>query len=197
MVAFKCRYCGKSYHLEFLPIPDEGAEFQCAKCGKTNKLMKRGKVVYCLESDQPEHREQSSTLNHNGLFRSREHDDLEPEELEARLQGMYVELPYDIEFQLGILEGPDQGIMHQMTKPIMTIGKTGCDINLADAKVSRQHCQIEIYGKQMIILRDLDSVGGTFRNDFPTSLAYLQPGDKILLGKTKLVLIQIQKKLSK
>ncbi|MBN1355102.1 FHA domain-containing protein [bacterium] len=197
MIAFKCRYCGKSYSFEILPIPDEGAEFKCAKCGKNSRLLKRGKVVFCIGSENSDELEQSATMELADSYQSAVEDAVAPEELESRLRGMYPELPYDTEFRLGIVKGPDQGTTFTLTKPSVSIGKSGCDINLADGRVSNKHCQIEIYGNQMIVLRDLQSDGGTYRNNYPTTLTCLRPGDSLQIGNSELILIQAQKKLAK
>ncbi|MBN1551929.1 FHA domain-containing protein [bacterium] len=195
MITFRCGHCGKSYEFKFLPIPDGGADFQCSECGKTSKVIRKGNFVFCVVEDGFKGEGEAATMDLTDSFRSGVENELSDEEVEARLQGLYADLPFDMEFLLGVTEGLDNGTTFPIRSPVVTIGKTGCDINLKDPNISREHCQIEFYGNQMIILRDLSDMGTTYRNGYPTTLASIRPGDTIQLGKTKLVLIQNPKKI--
>ncbi len=194
MLSFKCAHCGKSYTFKFLPIPDSGAEFKCSACGKNCRLMKKSGMVFCYKEEKSASAIQSSTVDLSDRFGGGESDEIAPEDLEARLQGMLPDLPYDSDVAIGIVKGADNGTTIPVRKPIITIGKSGCDINLNDSDVSQEHCRIEIFGHQMMVLRDLRSVGGTFKNDYPCVLSYLRPGDRIQIGKTELVVLFLPKK---
>ncbi len=56
---------------------------------------------------------------------------------------------------------------------------------LNDPQVSRAHCQIEIRGGDLIV-KDLNSVGGTFVNDRAIGEHVLRTGDILRLGETRL-----------
>lgn len=62
-------------------------------------------------------------------------------------------------------------------------GRTA-DLRIDDPYLSRQHCQIEAYGPRWVI-RDLDSRTGTIVNGDCVRRAVLQPGDQIIVGRTK------------
>ena len=194
MITFSCPNCGEKYKFKMLPIPDAGAEFQCAKCNKVCRLIKKGETVFCIQDSFSLEKDEAVTEIFD-TFRS-EDVEMSPEEIESRLQGMTQDLPIDEDVMIGIVDGPDRGLTYPVTKTTVAIGKTGCDINLQDIGVSREHCQVEIYGNQMIVVRDLKSTGGTFRNGFPINLVVLLPGDKIQIGSTFFTLIQSPKKSS-
>jgi hypothetical protein len=196
MIKFFCAHCGKEFQFKSLPIPEGGAAFQCSECGKTSNILKKGNTVFSYSDEDLDFQPGSSTLDMSDSYRAAVEDELSPHELEARLQGLFMDLPFDFDILIGVVEGPDQGMTYPFKKPCIKIGKTGCDITLNDAQVSPEHCQIEVYGNQMTVIRDLQSTGGTFRNGFPTSLACLRPGDRIHLGKTTLLLIQNPKKIA-
>ncbi len=194
MVRFTCGHCGKPYEFKLLPIPDEGAQFQCSECGKTCRLINLNGKVACEPEDDQDAGHQSATLEMADSFRSAIDDELSPDELESRLQGLYPDMPFEMEIVIGVIEGPDKGTTFPLRVPIASIGRMGCDITLNDGEVSTEHCQIEIYGSHMTILRDLQSTGGTYRNGIPTTLTCLRPGDRILIGKTTLLYIQNPKR---
>jgi predicted Zn finger-like uncharacterized protein len=71
------------------------------------------------------------------------------------------ELPRDRRFSLAVIQGPATGQIFQVTKPRVTIGRSGCDVNLDDPEASRTHAAVEILGER-VMLRDLGSTNGTF-----------------------------------
>ncbi len=71
-------------------------------------------------------------------------------------------------------------------KPI-TIGRSSnADIMLLDEKVSRLHCGITMEDGVPVV-RDLKSKNGTFVNETRITTARLQPGDRIRVGSTILI----------
>lgn len=195
MIQFHCPSCNKLYAFKHLPIPDDGAEFLCARCDAKCLLTQRnGKVTVELisvtEPDEPPIAQQVFDS-----FKPDEDEWLSPEDLDRRLRGLVMELPIGVEYHIGVIEGPDHGITVPVQQASIIVGKTGCDINLSDISVSREHCKIEIYGHEMIVVRDLDSTWGTFRNGVQISLAILRPGDTLQVGKTTLAIIQNRKKI--
>ena len=72
----------------------------------------------------------------------------------------------------------------------ITIGRSPAnELVLAEAKVSRQHAQIQVLGDKYVLL-DLESSNGTFIGDKKITEHLLSPGDEIRIGKTTLVFKQ-------
>lgn len=57
----------------------------------------------------------------------------------------------------------------------------GCDIKIRSRSVSREHCTIEREGEQ-IVLRDLNSTGGTYLNGERIDRAPLHDGMEVVVG---------------
>lgn len=138
----------------------------------------------------PEAEEESMSQQVFDSYRPVEEESYPPDELERRLRGLITELPVGMEYSIGVMDGPDRGMIMPVQQATIVVGKTGCDLNLSDTSVSREHCRIEIYGREMIVVRDLDSTWGTFKNGAQITLATLKPGDQLQVGKTTLALIQ-------
>lgn len=190
MIHFNCPACKKLYAFDYLPVPDEGAEFLCARCESRSLLtVKDGKVMVKLLSTA-ESEETPDTQQVFDSFRPDEDESFTPEELEHRLRSLVKELPVGNDYLIGVIDGADRGVMVPVLKAEVSIGKTGCDINLSDTSVSREHCRIEFYGHEMIVVRDLDSNWGTFRNGSRVKLGVIRPGDHLQVGKTTLTIIQ-------
>ncbi|MEI6971021.1 MAG: FHA domain-containing protein [bacterium] len=58
-----------------------------------------------------------------------------------------------------------------------------CDVQLADDRVSRHHCEIRAWD-DVFVVRDLGSHNGTLINGQRTEIAVLKDGDKIGIGNT-------------
>jgi pSer/pThr/pTyr-binding forkhead associated (FHA) protein len=69
-------------------------------------------------------------------------------------------------------------------EPGSTIGRDGCDINLADPEVSRRHAVVG-EARSAPAIEDLGSKNGTFVNgERIEGLRRLEPGDEIRFGNT-------------
>jgi len=195
VIRFNCPSCSKLYSFSALPVPVRGAEFLCARCNSKCLIEKKnGEIVVSLIS-VPEAEENQLSQQVYDSYRPAEEESYTPEELERRLRGLFAELPLGVEYMVGVMDGPDRGMMAPIETPVLIIGKTGCDVNLSDTNISREHCKIEIFGRQMVVVRDLDSTWGTFKNGTQISLTTLNAGDKLQLGKTTLSLIVTEKKV--
>jgi len=64
------------------------------------------------------------------------------------------------------------------------IGRRQGEVPLTDVEVSRHHAVIEVFGREMIFLRDLGSTNGTYHNGRRVGVAKLSDGDTIGTGKT-------------
>jgi pSer/pThr/pTyr-binding forkhead associated (FHA) protein len=57
-------------------------------------------------------------------------------------------------------------------------------VPLNDVEVSRRQAVVELFGRDMIFLRDLASTNGTYHNGRRVSVSRLRDGDTIGCGKT-------------
>ena len=89
--------------------------------------------------------------------------------------------------QLEVIAGADRGRVFPLSPDTpLVIGRgRQTETRLNDLRVSRVHCQIECRGGNVVV-KDLNSVGGTFVNDRAITEHRLQSGDIIRLGETKL-----------
>jgi hypothetical protein len=79
------------------------------------------------------------------------------------------------------------GTRHQLDKRRVVIGRSrDCDIQVADANVSRRHAEVRQEGAAYWVV-DLDSTNGTEVNGKRLKRAKLRPGDRITVGSTDLV----------
>lgn len=77
------------------------------------------------------------------------------------LDSANLELSPGKRYSLAVLQGAATGQIFPISKPRVTLGRSGADINLDDNEASRQHAAVEILGDHAI-LRDLGSTNGTF-----------------------------------
>lgn len=69
-----------------------------------------------------------------------------------------------------------------LQKDVVIVGRQpNCTLRVPLSEISRQHCQLRLTGNK-VILRDLDSVNGTFVNSRKIKEEELKPGDVISLG---------------
>ncbi|MFL5357922.1 sigma 54-interacting transcriptional regulator [Archangium sp.] len=94
------------------------------------------------------------------------------------------------EWTVEVVSGPDKGKKVTTQDALLRVGSDpATDLVLSDQTVSRRHLELERTG-QGIILRDLGSRNGTFLDGHRVLQVMLEPGDKVLLGKTKLTIKQ-------
>ncbi len=71
-----------------------------------------------------------------------------------------------------------------VVRDTLTIGRDGCDVNLADPLISRRHAEVESGGGTLRI-SDLGSSNGTFVNGRPIGADHdLAEGDEVQIGDT-------------
>lgn len=85
--------------------------------------------------------------------------------------------------------GVDLGKTWRFTRGSATIGRRTGEVPLNDLEVSRRHAVVEIFGRDMMFVRDLESTNGTYHNGRRVAAARLKPGDTIGIGKTVLKLV--------
>ena len=88
-----------------------------------------------------------------------------------------------MELNLILAKGEPRGKVISADKDSLVIGRQDdCDLVISSAKVSRQHCRIDVTG-DTASLTDLGSANGTFLNGQKvTSAKPLSAGDKVVVG---------------
>ena len=82
------------------------------------------------------------------------------------------------------LEGGVGGRTYLRTGPSITVGRTGCSINLGDDPyLSQAHAEIVVDAEGAAKLRDLGSTSGTFVRIPPGSERELHEGDAVRIGR--------------
>ena len=95
-------------------------------------------------------------------------------------------LPPSMRAELEVVAGQDLGNVYKFENGNMIIGRRTGAVPLSDGEVSKYHAVIEIFGRNMIFLRDRESTNGTFHNGRRILSAKLQNGDTIGLGRSVL-----------
>lgn len=82
-----------------------------------------------------------------------------------------------------VLEGGGVGRVCRRPGPLVTIGRTGCDVNFpGDGFLSARHAELSLAGETPF-LRDLGSANGTFLRVPPRAERTLRHGDCLLMGR--------------
>lgn len=102
--------------------------------------------------------------------------------------GQELRLPPGLNAVLEVIAGQDSGKVFRLTRGNVHIGRKVGEVPLSDGEVSRRHSVIEVFGREMIFLRDLGSTNGTYHNGKRSPIGRLRSGDTIGVGKTVLKL---------
>ena len=98
-------------------------------------------------------------------------------------------LPPGLNALVEATSGVDLGRTWRFTRGSATIGRKTGEVPLSDLEVSRRHAVVEIFGRDMIFVRDLGSTNGTYHNGRRVGMARLRSGDTVGIGKTVLKLV--------
>jgi len=143
-------------------------QFRCSKCGQTTVIEIR--------------RRMDSTMVISPLPSFARADGTSPNLLvNEDYEGL--SLPKGRRVLLTVTSGPSKGLVFELTKPRVTLGRKGADLALDDPEVSRHHCLLEVKGTA-INLRDLESTNGTFYEEERTRAAYLVDGAEFRIGSS-------------
>jgi DNA-binding NtrC family response regulator len=94
------------------------------------------------------------------------------------------------EWTVEVITGPDKGKKASALQGMVRVGSDPTnDLVLADGTVSRRHIEIE-RTQRGLLLRDLGSRNGTLVGGRQILQAFVSPGDKIDIGKTRLTIKQ-------
>jgi type III secretion system (T3SS) inner membrane Yop/YscD-like protein len=96
-------------------------------------------------------------------------------------------LPPGKAISITVIGGASRGSVYPLEKPRIIVGRTGTDVPLDDAGVSRRHCMIEIRG-DVVRLCDLDSTNGTYLAEERTRAAQLRHMSEFRIGSSVLLL---------
>lgn len=97
-------------------------------------------------------------------------------------------LPPGLQAVVECVNGEDVGKVFRFTRGNITIGRKLGEVPLSDLEVSRRHAVIEVFGREMIFLRDLGSTNGTYHNGRKVDVSHLHHGDTIGVGRSVLKL---------
>ncbi|MBW1877707.1 MAG: FHA domain-containing protein [Deltaproteobacteria bacterium] len=103
---------------------------------------------------------------------------------QADVIGQDLRLPPGLNATVEVVAGQDVGKVFRFTRGNVTIGRRQGEVPLSDVEVSRHHAVIEVFGREMVFLRDLGSTNGTYHNGRRVTVCKLQSGDTIGCGKT-------------
>jgi pSer/pThr/pTyr-binding forkhead associated (FHA) protein len=106
----------------------------------------------------------------------------------ADVIGQDLRLPPGLNALVEVVAGLDTGKVFRFTRGNINIGRRAGEVPLSDGEVSRRHSVIEVFGREMIFLRDLGSTNGTYHNGRRVAVSRLRTGDTIGVGKTVLKL---------
>lgn len=106
----------------------------------------------------------------------------------ADVIGQDLRLPPGLNALVEVVAGQDTGKVFRFTRGNVNIGRRVGEIPLSDGEVSRRHSVIEVFGREMVFLRDLGSTNGTYHNGRRITVSRLKTGDTIGVGKTVLKL---------
>jgi signal transduction histidine kinase/pSer/pThr/pTyr-binding forkhead associated (FHA) protein len=88
-----------------------------------------------------------------------------------------------------VVYGPDQGRRFEFDGTSNGIGRGGTNqVQLSDTEVSRYHAEVRVEQGHHILL-DLESSNGTFLNGDPVDRGRLANGDRVEVGRTRLIYI--------
>ena len=102
----------------------------------------------------------------------------------ADVIGQDLRLPPGLNAMIEVVAGQDAGRVFRFARGNISVGRRQGEVPLSDVEVSRNHAVIEVFGREMIFLRDLGSTNGTYHNGRRVVVSRLSDGDTVGVGKT-------------
>jgi transcriptional regulator with GAF, ATPase, and Fis domain len=88
--------------------------------------------------------------------------------------------------RLLVLRGPDRGRAYRIAQEVVCVGTApSCDLVLSDPTVSAHHLSIRIL-RDSYLVTDLESTNGVLAGGYRVAAVYLQVGDTLDLGQTRI-----------
>ena len=82
------------------------------------------------------------------------------------------------------IAGPLKGSAFELEEEALSVGRDSTNVvRLADSLLSRRHCRVERAGDRLV-LKDLESLNGTFVNGRPVREHALSDGDRVTVGES-------------
>lgn len=97
-------------------------------------------------------------------------------------------LPAGKKLSLAVISGPDAGKTFPIDKPRVVIGRSGAEVVLSDAEISRSHAAIEVEDDDVTVF-DLGSTNGTYFAGERVESAKLDHYGEFEVGGSTLMLI--------
>jgi predicted Zn finger-like uncharacterized protein len=97
-------------------------------------------------------------------------------------------LPVGKKLSLAVISGPDAGRTFPIEKPRVVVGRSGADVVLSDAEISRAHAAVEVED-DVVTVFDLGSTNGTYFGGERVESATLDHYGEFEVGGTTLMLI--------
>jgi len=92
--------------------------------------------------------------------------------------------------RLAAISGKLKGGIFTIDEGPFVIGReTAANLCIADASVSRRHSIVENQGSEEFVIKDLDSLNGTFVNDVPVKTRRLEHGDRVRIGDSQFLFL--------
>ena len=175
-----CSKCGAQHSLPDAKLAGlPRVQFKCAKCG-TSTIVELG--------SSPDATQVLTPLP--GFARSAG----APRLAGSGDEGSSLHRPAGRSIALSVIAGPARGLVYNVEKPRVVMGRADADIVINDKEISRWHCSIEIKG-DVIRLRDMDSTNGTYLADERVRVAELKHLSEFRIG-TSVILVSVTPKLA-
>ncbi len=157
------------------------AEVICDRCGHRNS----GDANFCSSCGEPLTGAEHRTLNLPRI----DSEQLPPATSTTPRHPANAGALGDAEGLLLIRSGPGEGSTFVLNEQCTTIGRhPDSDLFLDDITVSRRHAEV-IRQEAGFVVRDTDSLNGTYVNRERVEQAPLVDGDELQIGRFKLVLV--------
>jgi len=176
-----CSNCQTKYQIADGKVPAGGARANCPNCGQQILIPARTNGVGAtrsLASSPDADFGQTIAYDFSEVDQSRT-------EVAALLEEVSIREPFFREGFSFALKDAATGQEFPLKKPAITLGRSGCDINLTDSEVSRRHCLVKVFGDRFVVV-DLKSTNGTFFESRKVMTAKLGTDGKFTIGNTTL-----------
>jgi pSer/pThr/pTyr-binding forkhead associated (FHA) protein len=160
--------------------------------GGTRFILFTGATEAAMEAEEPQARDNPANQAEIAWLLDEELVELagsgERTRTTADVIGQDLRLPPGLNALVEVVAGQDTGKVFRFTRGNVNVGRRAGEVPLSDVEVSRRHSVIEVFGREMIFLRDLGSTNGTYHNGRRVAVGRLRSGDTIGIGKTVLKL---------
>lgn len=179
-----CPNCQTSYQVADEKIPAKGARANCPKCGQPILIPGTGsgdKSSSLLSGSSKVDYGQTIAYDFSEVDQSKT-------EISALLEKISEREPFIEEGLVLSLRNIQTQEEYLLPGAQVTVGRSGSDINVDDPEVSRNHCQIKVFGDRVVIM-DLKSTNGTYVHGKKVVTASLGTSEQFTVGNTTFRLV--------